>query len=74
MGARAASGPTRINFKGRAANLQSYPPGYATANSERRSFDVSFAALSPACHSMPSNYGLSAHRLREVGRRTNPLS
>src|SRR5262245_19468236 len=29
------------------------PPDYTTANSERRSFDVGFAALSAACHSMP---------------------
>jgi hypothetical protein len=42
------------------AHLQSYPPDYASANSERRSFDDGVAALSHAQQSMPSNYGSAA--------------
>jgi hypothetical protein len=55
-------------------HLQSYPPDYTTANSERRSFAVGFAALSHASHSMRSNYGLSAHCLPEDGGHANQLS
>jgi hypothetical protein len=62
--------PCRITMVHRAdcSHLQSCPPDYTTVNSERRSFDVGFAALFHASHSMPSNYG------RGVGRRSNPLS
>jgi hypothetical protein len=37
-----------------------------TASSERRSYDDGFSALSDARGSMPSNYGLCGHCLREV--------
>jgi hypothetical protein len=39
-----------------------------TASSERLSFDDGFSALSHAQHSMPSNYGLCGHCLRNMAQ------